>query len=275
MKSRTVAIAGLGLMGGSLARDLSASGTRVIGHDANTEAALRARAEGAIATLADDSLAAFAEADLIVIAAPVDIAPVLLECLSKVAAPTAAITDVGSTKATIVARAMELGLGERFVGSHPLVGDHRSGWDAARTGLYRGGRVFLCPTSQTNARVVAGIRSFWEELGASCIQLDASEHDRRMAWLSHMPQVTSSALAAALDSAGYPLRSLGPGGRDMTRLAGSSPELWTAICLANAEHIITAIHGLRDRLDAFESALQAEDIESLRDFFTRGHEWSS
>src|SRR5690606_33498422 len=125
-----------------------------IGYDVHAEVGYRALADGAVTALADDSLKAFGDAELVVIATPVDAAFSILQRLSVLSDSTALLTDVGSTKTSIVAGAAALGLAERFVGSHPLVGDHRSGWDAARTGLYGGGRVFLCPSDQVGDEAI-------------------------------------------------------------------------------------------------------------------------
>src|SRR5690606_35860061 len=158
------------------------------------------------------------------------------ELLQRIAAltSTAPITDVGSTKRAALIAAEKAGLASRFVGAHPLAGDHRSGWNAARANLFRGATVFLCPSATSSPDAVAAVRSFWERLGGTCRIASAAEHDERMAWISHLPQVVASALANTLAAAEHPPADLGPGGRDTTRLAASSPALWGSICTTNA-----------------------------------------
>src|SRR4051812_28685644 len=146
----SVAIVGLGLIGGSLARDLAARGVRVSAYDPDTTHIAAAIRTNVVAQALDASLDGVQDADIIVIAVPVDAAIDVLRRLVPLARQTTLITDVGSTKTKIVELASELGIGERFVGGHPLAGDHRSGWDASRHGLFRDARVYLSPTPQTS-----------------------------------------------------------------------------------------------------------------------------
>src|SRR5262249_22263985 len=163
--------------------------------------------------------------DAVVIATPVDAAIDVLRTLARSNHPATLITDVGSTKGRIVAEAESHGLSNRFVGSHPMAGDHRSGWRAARRGLCSGARVCLCATDRTPAELVGRADAFWRGLDAHPMTIDASAHDRTLAWTSHLPHLVSAALALALRDAGVKRDELGPGGRDITRLAGSSPEM--------------------------------------------------
>jgi prephenate dehydrogenase len=270
---RTVAIIGLGLMGGSLARDLAALGVRVLAHDVDPAGPRLAMSGRVVAGVLDDSLAGVREADVVVLAAPVDRCGGILETIAPHVSQDAVVTDVGSTKATLGAVAERAGLGDRFVGAHPLAGDHRSGWDAAREGLFRGATVFLCPSPRAAAPAVARVEGMWRSVGAECALMDAGAHDTLMAWVSHLPQVAASAVAAALADAGYVPAQLGRGGRDVTRLAASSPGLWSAICRDNAVAISAAVHALGTQLTAFETALRSGDDEALRRFFGAGHDW--
>ncbi|HKP77322.1 MAG TPA: prephenate dehydrogenase/arogenate dehydrogenase family protein, partial [Longimicrobiaceae bacterium] len=147
------------------------------------------------------------------------------------------VTDTGSTKASIIAAAVRLGIGECFVGSHPFTGDHRSGWSASRGGLFGAAPVYLCPTPQSSSAATSLARELWTLLGAVPIEIDAGEHDRRLAWTSHLPQVVSSALMQVLADHGFAREDLGPGGRDMTRLAGSSAALWADILRDNRANV--------------------------------------
>lgn len=268
---QSVAIIGLGLMGGSLARDLAARGARVAGADADPEALRAARAAGVVARPAD--AAALAEAELLVLAVPVTAAPEALRRALPHLAPGALVTDLGSTKGSIAAAAEAAGIGARFVGSHPLAGDHRAGWEAGREGLYRDALVYLCPAPSTAPAALARAARLWEELGARPRKMDATEHDRLLAWSSHLPQLTATALAGTLAEAGVPHAALGPGGRDTTRLAASSPEMWAAIALDNAPALAPALDALRERLRQLQDAVAAGDAEALRRLFREGRSW--
>ncbi len=269
----TTAIIGLGLMGGSLARDLAARGVRIAAFDADPDVVLAASAAGIVAEPLDDSLSGIGRAGLIVIATPVDAAIDTLARMAPHLADDAIVTDMGSVKQGIADRAGELGIGARFVGSHPLTGDHRSGWSVSRASLFTGVPVFVCPTPATEPAALARVSALWTDLGAHVEEMDAETHDRRMAWLSHLPQIASSVLALALRESDLSATDLGPGGRDATRLAASSAEMWSAIALANADHISRAIEGLHSALDAFAHALHERDRAAMLRLFQAARDW--
>jgi prephenate dehydrogenase len=269
----TVAIVGLGLIGGSLARDLRAREVRVLGYD-REPATLAAAAAVGIEALRGLTDPALGEAGLLVLAVPVTVAAELLPLVARQLGDGCVVTDVGSTKRSIAEAARRAGIGARFAGSHPLAGDHRSGWDASREGLFSGARVFLCPSPDTGEAALAAVRSLWRGVDARLEELGAEEHDRQLAWTSHLPQLAASALAGALASAGWRPDQLGPGGRDATRLAASSPEVWSAISRDNAEPIAAALSALTERLAAFQAALAADDPQAIRRFFELAHRWS-
>lgn len=268
----SVAVIGLGLIGGSLARDLARDDVRVLGHDRDAEAVAAAMRGGAVHARLADSFDGIEEAEVVLIALPVSAGPALLRRLAPRLSGAQLVMDVGSTKASIDATAVELDL-ERFVGSHPLTGDHRSGWDAARDGLFRDQRVFLCPSRVTTADALAAARRFWQARGSECMVVDAVEHDRRLAWISHLPQMVSSALALVLARQGFEPADLGRGARDMTRLAGSSSEVWSAIALDNAAAIAGGLAAMIDELDGLRDALLQGDAEAAREFLAAGGRW--
>jgi prephenate dehydrogenase len=271
---RSAAIIGLGLIGGSLARDLLMRGVRVSGYDRD-EATLRQAADTGIVPLPDISTPTLAEAELIVVALPVIAAVEAVPAIARATSPDGIVIDLGSTKRSVVRAAMDAGIGSRFVGSHPMAGDHRSGWKAARPGLFSGARVFLSPTDSTLEAVLERVRSFWLALGAHPEDLEARAHDRQVAWTSHLPQVVASALAGALATGEWRLDDLGPGGRDATRLAASSPEMWSAICSDNADLIEEALSAIQEQINSFRSALHHHDLEALQELFTAGQHWSA
>jgi prephenate dehydrogenase len=274
MRFGTIAIAGLGLIGGSLARDLAARGIVVLGYDADPATTRAALEAGVIRATLGPDLAGVEAADALVIATPVASAPMVLEAAAPRLHQLRLISDVGSTKQGIIAAAERLGLAANFVGAHPLAGDHRAGWDASRTGLFEGARVFLSPTENTGPAALASAGALWAAIGARSEEVDAATHDRNMAWISHLPQATSTALGLALAGERLGPSALGPGGRDLTRLAGSPAALWTEIALANAAQIGPALLSLEGRLRQLRQALEEGDARLVHDFFAEGRRWA-
>lgn len=270
---RSAAVVGLGLIGGSVARELTAGGVRVLGYDRDSDTLRAALHEGGIHAALGPGLEGIEEAEAMVIAVPVSAAPAVLRQACPLLGGVRLVTDVGSTKGTIVAAAEALGIGERFIGSHPLAGDHRSGWEFSRLGLFQGTRAYLCPGPSTSEATLALARGFWTDLGARPEIFAPAEHDRRVAWTSHLPQTASTALALALDSERITSAELGAGGQAMTRLSGSSPEMWTGIALDNAAALSRAIEAMEESLGAFRIALERRDAERIRRFFAAGREW--
>lgn len=268
-----VSIVGLGLIGGSLARDLSACGVRVSAYDADAAHLAAAQRDGIVDRTLDRSLAGAGDADVIIIAVPVDAVIDVLGCMTKHEMRATLITDVGSTKGRIVNAARALGVGDRFVGSHPMAGDHRSGWSASRAGLFAGARVYLCPTADSTPATIDVASSFWKAVGGRPAVMSADTHDRKLAWTSHLPHMVSTALALALSRVGIERDDLGPGGRDVTRLAGSSPEMWTAIARENAVAIGAAITEAERELAGFRDALNRADPHELHDRFRSARVW--
>jgi prephenate dehydrogenase len=277
-----VGIIGLGLMGGSLARDLAAAGIRTVGCDANAGTLRAAFAAGVVANdhvgdtdeLAGAGFAAVCQADVVVLAVPVSASAALLERVAQRCAAARLITDTGSTKVTLEQAAVAAGLSHRFVGGHPLAGAAHSGWAASRSGLYRGARVWLCPTPDTGPSALALARQLWQAVGATTVVTDAASHDAELAGSSHLPQLLATALAITLERRGLARAQLGSGGRDMTRLAGSSPEMWTAICQANAAHIGTALDQFADVLQDLRRLVSAADAPALAQRFEAGRRWA-
>lgn len=268
----SVGIIGLGLIGGSLARDLTVRGVRVHATDANARSLRSALAEGVIENVLTPTLDRLAGLDMVILAAPVSAA---LELLRRPDAPLCAaniITDVCSTKQSIMKAAVDAGLSDRFVGGHPLAGDHRAGWSASRRDLFSGATVYLCEGGEAHEQEaheepVASVRRMWESVGATCELIHPREHDRTLAWSSHLPQAASTALARALDSVGISRDRLGPGGNDMTRLALSSPDMWTPIALDNAALLGPALAQMERELARLRDALARGDEDAVRRFF--------
>jgi len=267
-------IIGLGAIGGSLARQGKLAGVAtIIGWSPEpTERALAAQ-QGAL----DDAPARATDvaraADLLILAAPPAANLAQLAAVVPHLKPGALVTDVGSVKRGIVARAEQLGIGSRFAGSHPLAGTHRHGFEASRADLFRGVVVYVTPC-RDGAGAAREIAHFWEDvLGAVPVVLEAARHDAQLAATSHVPQVVASLLGDFLARHAPPGSSFGTGAADTTRLAASEPALWTEILLLNRDEILPALRALEESLGTVERALEAGDAAALTAWLTRAAEW--
>ncbi len=269
----TVAILGLGLMGGSLARALAARGVQVLGYDRLPDVSRLAWEAGVLNAVMGEEFEGLDQADTVVLAVPVNDAPALLGRIASRVTNAQLITDVGSTKRSICAAAEALGLGGQFVGSHPFAGDHRSGWNAARADLFQGVVVYVCRLPETTEEALDKLRQLWALTGAFIEPIDAEEHDARLAWTSHLPQLLASATALSLAEQNLARSALGPGGRDVTRLAGSDSSLWSAIALDNADHLETALKGLVRQLAMLEAAISERDETGLQRALEQANQW--
>ena len=261
-ESRRLAVVGVGLIGGSVGLAARrAGGWVVVGHDpAHAPAALAA---GAIDAVADTAAAAADGADLLVVAVPVGAAATVLASLRS-SGPI--VTDVGSTKRSVVSAARRLGV-RRFVGSHPMAGGHKGGVAHARADLFDGATCLLTPTDDTDPAAVDTVAAFWQSLGMSIRHLSPDEHDRQVADISHVPHAAAGAVARQADPAAVPLAA--GGWRDTTRVAGGSPDLWRDILLDNRDHVTAALRRLRDDVDDLIGRLDAGDPAAVREWLAR------
>lgn len=269
----SAAVVGLGLIGGSVARDLAALGIEVSAYDAAPSQLSAAMHDGVVRRRLSASLEEIADADLVVIAVPVDEALDVLRRAAPFLGKAMLITDVGSTKARIVALATELGIGGRFIGAHPMAGDHRSGWMASRAGLFVDAPLYLCAAVDSTPRARLLAQGLWRTLGARPIEVDAAAHDERLAWTSHLPHMIAVALGLTLGEGNVTRDDLGPGGRDMTRIAGSSPEMWTAIAVDNADPIEAALAVAEREISALRDEIARRDAPALHARFTAARAW--
>jgi prephenate dehydrogenase len=230
-----IAVVGLGLVGGSLARALTRRGHRVLGVD-RPGPLRRARAARAISravTLRE----AVSEAEIVVLAAPPLANRRMLRQLAALAPAGLVITDVGSVKRPIVREAARLGL-RGFVGGHPMAGRERSGFAASSADLFRGRPWLLTPSASPRAE--ARVRAMVRAVGGRPVRVSARAHDRAIAFLSHLPQLAAWALLGAATGDRETRRRLalaGPGFEDMTRLAKSPRGLWREILRENHDEI--------------------------------------
>lgn len=257
-----ITIVGLGLIGGSLGLALREHrpDVRVVGVDCDERALDRAVHRGAVHEAHRSLRDGVADAELVVLAAPVSIVLEHLDRLPALVEGNAIVTDVGSTKRTICRRGHEC-LSGRFVGGHPLVGAERTGIDAARADLFRRGHWVLTP--ENGHKAPAHLRTLWDALGANVISMTPERHDRIVAATSHLPQLLSVALGARLADgadADEAYRSLiASGGADWLRLTRSAPEIWRDIAATNADRLHDEIQALIAHLQALDGDLHRLD----------------
>jgi prephenate dehydrogenase len=277
-----VAVVGTGAVGGSVAGALRARGLagEVWGLDPANAAAARdaGLVDRVAATLAD----AVDGAGLVVLAAPVPVNRALLgdPALRDALDARALLTDVSSTKASVVAAA-RAGLGARlgrFVASHPIAGSDRAGPGASRVDLLQGAHVIVCPTDDCDADALDAVRALWAALGARVASMTPEHHDRLFAEVSHWPHAVAFALSASVGQgplADDARRYHGAGLRDTTRVGGSPPDLWAGILLDNRDATLAAAASFRVELDRIERALRDGDRAALEAALARGADWRS
>ncbi|MBI3935557.1 MAG: prephenate dehydrogenase/arogenate dehydrogenase family protein [Betaproteobacteria bacterium] len=275
-KLNKLVVIGVGLIGGSAALALKRARAvkRIVGvgrSRANLATALRA---GLIDEVAYDAGDAVRDADLVLLATPVaQMAPLMAQLAPRLAAHTV-ITDAGSTKQDVIACARKF-LGARFscfVPAHPIAGSETSGAAAARADLYRGRTVILTPQPETDLRAMRLVRALWRTCGARLVNLSAQEHDAVFAAVSHLPHLLAFAMMdeiASRPNGGALLRYGGSGFRDFTRIAGSSPEMWRDICIANRDALLAELDAFESQLERLHALIEQGDAQALEEIFTR------
>jgi prephenate dehydrogenase len=269
-----LAVVGVGLLGGSVALAARAGG---VAREIDGVGRSRERLEGPLrAGLVDrvsvDVAEGVAGADCVVLAATVLANERLLETVWDAVPAAALVTDVGSTKRGIVAAAERLAAKRplAFLGSHPMAGSEKSGWEIARADLFRGATVIVTPTDATEPRAAKGVTALWEALGARVSALDPETHDRVVAAISHLPHVAAWAL---VDAVGRfepgALAFAARGFKDTTRIAASDPDVWREILLSNRDAIRASLTALRAALDDLERLLAAGDAAGLEALLAR------
>ncbi len=256
---RRLAIIGVGLLGGSVARGARAAGLakEIVGIGRDPARLQPALADGALDHVSTDLAEGVRGADFVVLAVPVLASERLLERVWQTADDDAIITDVGSTKANVVAAARRLEPSRRvaFVGSHPMAGSDRSGYAFSRADLFQGAWVLVTPTESTEPRALKTVTEFWEALGARVASLDPERHDRVVAAISHLPHLVAYALVDAVtrfEPTAFEFAARGF--KDTTRIAASDPRMWQEVFLANREALAASV-------DVFRRALT--DLEDL------------
>ncbi len=273
-----VAVAGLGLIGGSLAGALRTSGhcSEVLGWARNPDTLQKAKDAGLVDGGGSDLAALAAEADLVFIALPLSAFEGVLQKLKAALDGGAVITDVASVKGAVLSLAEQV-FGQvpaGFVPGHPLAGSEQSGIGAADSGLFQGRLTVLTPLAHTAPSALARVRAAWQAMGAKVTQMDAGEHDKALAATSHLPHLLAYMLVDLLARRGGQelLRFSAGGFRDFSRIAGGEPRLWREIMLANRESLLQILDDYLQTLGQARQQLAEGDGEALEKNFRRARE---
>ena len=215
---------------------------------------------------------ACSDADVILIAAPVAQTSAILQSIKPHLDKDTVITDAGSTKGDVLAAAQAI-LGaqfNQFVGAHPIAGAEKSGVSAAKNDLFIGKNVVLTPTPETNIHAIRKATELWKSCGAKVSEMSAEKHDSIFAAVSHLPHLLAFALVddiATRPNAEQLFSFAASGFRDFTRIAGSSPEMWRDISLANKTALLSEISAFENELSQLKQLLANEDGAGLRALF--------
>jgi len=267
-------IFGVGLIGGSLALALKKrkAAARIVGVGRSRANLLAARRLGIIDEIATDPALAVQDADLVLLAAPLGQTAAVLAQIAPHLATKTIVTDAGSTKRDVIAHARKyLGAAfARFVPAHPIAGTENSGARAAFAELFDDHKLIVTPEPETDARAVRMVSTVWKTAGMHVITMRAADHDRVLALVSHLPHVLAFALVDQL--AGYSdaaalFGHTGGGLRDSTRIAGSSPEMWRDVCLANRDALLAALDDYLEELELLRGMIEAGDGQGLETRF--------
>jgi prephenate dehydrogenase len=267
---KTVAIVGVGLIGGSIGMALRGRGLaeQVIGIGRRQPSLRTARRVGAVTNTTIDPAKGVAGAELIVVCTPVGRIVEDVRRAAQSCPEGTLLTDAGSTKLSIV-EALDEGLprGCRFLGSHPVAGSEKTGAAHARADLFEGRITILTPTRNTRAEDFDTLEGFWSSLGSVVIQMSPADHDRALAVTSHLPHLAAAALARMQPESH--LRLAGSGLLDATRIAASDPALWRQILAANRDNVLAALEQYERQLASFRTAIQQRDETALENLLSQ------
>ena len=271
-----VSIIGLGLIGSSIARavQIHMPTVRLTGHDADPSVRERADALGFLDDITDTAGAAVTDADLVILCVPVGAMGSVAESIAADLPADAIVSDVGSSKASVIA-ALETALpGATIIPAHPVAGTENSGPDAGFASLFHGRWCILTPPAGASEAAAERVRAFWEALGANVEIMDARHHDLVLAVTSHLPHLIAYTIVGTASDLEEVTRSevikYSAGGfRDFTRIAASDPTMWRDVFLANKDAVLEMLQRFSEDLTALQRAIRWDDGDRLFDLFTR------
>ena len=272
----TLAVIGVGLIGGSLARALRQAGQvkHIVGCGRGRANLERAIELGVIDRYTHDVGEAVQHADMVFVAVPLGAMRDVFTRMCPHLPKGAVVTDGGSAKASVIAdfRAACPQHVTRFVAGHPIAGTEHNGVEASFAELYRNRRVIITPQAETEAEAAAQVASMWRACGAEVVSMDVKRHDRVLAATSHLPHMLAFGLVDALarmDEHDDIFRFAAGGFRDFTRIASSNPVMWHDICIANREALAGVMHDFADEMKDLANTIEQGDGEHLLAVFER------
>jgi len=273
---KQLTIIGVGLIGGSLARALKRAGAvdEVVGAGRDAQHLQQALTLGVVDRIETDLAVAVQGADIVVVATPVGATETVFRSIAPALSADTILTDVGSTKASVVAAAQAAfgRLPENFVPAHPIAGTEKSGVEASFAELFEGRRIILTPTENSAPQAIIRVRAMWEQTGAKVVETDVEHHDDVLAATSHLPHLLAFSLVdtlAQLDAKQEIFEYAAGGFRDFSRIASSDPEVWHDICLHNSAALLKMLERFEVDLDKLRQAIADNDSDYLLQVFRR------
>ncbi|MDM8568884.1 prephenate dehydrogenase/arogenate dehydrogenase family protein [Thiotrichales bacterium HSG1] len=275
MLIQRLSIIGVGLIGASLASGLRKAGecNEVIGCGRGVENLRTAVELGIIDRYYHDPVAAVQDADIVIIAVPIGAIGKIFKTINNALAPKAIITDVGSTKLSVINDAKQY-LTQHlpyFIPGHPIAGSEKSGVTAFNPNLFNNNKVILTSLPENEASATSLVQNMWEIVGAKVINMQASHHDQLLAATSHLPHLLAYSLVntlAKMDSKTEIFQLAAGGFRDFTRIASSDPQMWHDICLSNQDAILQMLELFNSDLNQLITAIQQKDSEQIEAIFS-------
>ena len=270
-----VTVIGVGLLGGSLAQTCKKHGLadKVVGFGRNRTKLEKAQSLQIIDSCETDLEAAVAKADLVVLCSPVSTMTPLVRKMVPFLQPGILVTDVGSVKKSLVGEIQAL-MPESvyFVGSHPIAGGEKSGFEASTPDLFQDEKCILTPTAKTNPAALEKIKELWEQIGMQVITMDVEEHDHIFGAVSHLPHVIAYVLMNTIGGISTKNHDeiasfSGKGLKDTTRIASSDPVMWRDICLSNKKQVLGLIDKFQGTLQQVRNLIENEDSQLLEQTF--------
>jgi prephenate dehydrogenase len=267
MFPRQLTIMGVGLLGGSIGLALRSAGAkcRIIGYGHRQQTLDKAIEIGAVDAVELDPAAAVEDSDLVILCTPVGTFEELLKKIGPALSAGAIVTDVGSTKRSVVQLAQSiLPKNVEFVASHPIAGSEKRGVEFSRADLFANQLCLLTPAALTSLAALEKVEKFWQSLGMRTARISPEDHDRLLADVSHLPHLLAAALVAMQVDEGLDL--CGKGFLDTTRIASGDGGLWRDIFLDNADNLNSGVRRLQAQLAVVEAMLQSQSRDALRDW---------
>jgi cyclohexadieny/prephenate dehydrogenase len=263
-----------GLLGGSVAKAAYSrrAAKRIVVWSRRPDTRRALSKQNFVNAVADTPEAAVQGASLVIIASPVSKITPLVAQISAYLPKGCIVTDVGSVKDALVKECTRLLLPHAyFVGSHPMAGSEKTGWENSTESLFDTRTCFITPLPKTNKAAVKKVAQFWKSLGAHVVYISPKKHDKTVANISHLPQVVASTLCSSLlGSNSHMLKYAGNGLKDTTRIAGSDPELWKEILELNRIEVLKSLTRFKKELTRLERALKKKSYSQVIRFLHNG-----